>query len=73
MTIIELAVVIHRYPAILVKIDFNKNYSDKMFCAQPHSLVWLMYVQKQNLRNIIEFRGIKKLSGFKGFTSDYRR
>ena len=59
MTIIELAVVIHRYPAILVKIDFNKNYSDKMFCAQPHSLVWLMYVQKQNLKNIIEFRGIK--------------
>ena len=38
----------------------------KEFCAQPLSLVWLMYVQKQNLRKIIEFRGIKNLCGFKG-------
>ena len=28
--------------------------------------------EKQNLRKILESRGIKNLTGFKGFTSDYR-
>ena len=31
-----------------------------------------MKAEKQNLRKIIESRGIKNLTGFKGFTSDYR-
>ena len=42
-----------------------------MFCAQPHSLVWLMYVQKEEPEKIVELRGIKNLSGFKRFTSDH--
>ena len=44
----------------------------KEFCAQPLNLVWLNYVQKAELEKDIEFRHIKNLSGFKGFTSDYR-
>ena len=42
------------------------------FCAHLHRFVWLMYVQKAELEKDIEFRGIKNLSGFKGFTSDYK-
>ena len=42
------------------------------FCAQPLRPVWLMYVQKEELQKDIQFRGIKNLSGFKGFTSDYK-
>ena len=38
------------------------------FCAQPLRPVWIMYKQKED----IEFRGIKNLGGFKGFTSDHR-
>ena len=39
----------------------------KEFCAQP-----LRLVQKTELEKDIEYRCIKNLSGFKGFTSDYR-
>ena len=42
-----------RWVSKQIKITLTKE-----FCAQPLSLVWIMYVQKQNLRNIIEFRGI---------------
>ena len=31
-----------------------------------------LYVQKTEFKKDIEFRQIKNLSGFKGFTSDYR-
>ena len=48
------------------------NYSDEEFCAQPLSTVWLIYAKKAELRKIIEFRGIKRLRGFKGFAPDYR-
>ena len=42
------------------------------FCAQPLRPVWLMYVQIAELEKYVEFRAIKNLSGFNGFTSDYR-
>ena len=42
------------------------------FCAQPLRPVWLMYVQIAELEKDVEFRAIKTLSGFNGFTSDYR-
>ena len=44
----------------------------KQFCAQPLTLVWLIVCTKTSLEKDIEFRNIKKLSGFKGFTYDYK-
>ena len=44
----------------------------KEFCAQPLRLVWLIVCTKTELEKDIEYRCIKNLSGFKGFTSDYR-
>ena len=44
----------------------------KEFCAQPLRLVWLIVCTKTELEKEIEYRCIKNLSGFKGFTSDYR-
>ena len=43
----------------------------KEFCAQPHRLLWLIVCTKTELEKDIEFRQIKNLSEFKGFTSDY--
>ena len=42
------------------------------FCAQPLRPVWLMFAGKVKLEKDNEFRGPKNLSGFNGFTSDYR-
>ena len=42
------------------------------FCAQPLRHVWLMYEQIAELEKYVEYRAIKNLSGFNGFTSDYR-
>ena len=40
----------------------------KEFCAQPLSLVWLMFIHKAEVE---KDKGIKNMSGLKGFTSDY--
>ena len=42
------------------------------FCAQPLRHVWLMCEQIAELEQYVEYRAIKNLSGFNGFTSDYR-
>ena len=42
------------------------------FCAQPLRPVWPMYVQIAELEKYVEFRAIKNLSGFNGFTYDNR-
>ena len=44
----------------------------KEFCAQPLRLVWLIVCTKTELGEDIEYRCIKSLSGFKGFTFDNR-
>ena len=57
------------YPHIqlLRKITLTKE-----FCAQPLRLAWLIVCTKKELEKDSEYRCIKNLSGFKGFTSDYR-
>ena len=52
--------------------DYSKITLTKEFCAQPLTLVWLIVCTKTELEKDIEFRHIKNLSGFKGFTYDYR-
>ena len=49
-----------------------ENYSDKEFWAQPLRLVRLIVCTKTELEKDIDYRCIENLSGFKGFTSDYR-
>ena len=50
----------------------NQITLTKEFCAQPLRLLWLIVCTRTELEKDIEFRHIKNLSGFKGFTSDYR-
>ena len=42
------------------------------FCTQPLTPVWLMYVQIAELEKDFEFKAIKNISRFNGFTSYYR-
>ena len=49
-------------------VDYIKQITlTKEFCAQP-----LRLLQKKELEKDIQYRCIKNLSGFIGFTSDYR-
>ena len=52
-------------------LKLYKKCSDKrVLCSTPQSCLTNVCT-KQNLRKIIELRGIKNLSGFNKLTSDY--
>ena len=42
------------------------------FCAHPLRHVWLMYEQIAELEEYVEYRALKNLSEFNGFTFDYK-
>ena len=63
---------IHESKQLYLNHFINQITLTKEFCTQPLRLVLLIVCTKTELERDIEYRCIKNLSGFKGFTSDYR-
>ena len=66
-TLLFVLLAIFVFVCFIIQITLTKE-----FCAQPLRQVWLIVCTKTEFEKDIEFRHIKNLSGFKGFTSDYR-